>query len=60
MVTIPWKGIKVDPANPGELKGMFIRQFMQAKKKGEAPWRAAILFSGKRRKAADFCKVELK
>ena len=59
LVTIPWKAVTADPANAKELKGMFIRQFMRAKKEGEAPWRAAILFSGKRRKAADFCKVEL-
>ncbi|MBO4649201.1 MAG: DUF4838 domain-containing protein [Lentisphaeria bacterium] len=59
LVTIPWKAVTADPAKAKELKGMFIRQFMRAKKEGEAPWRAAVLFSGRRKKLSDFCKVEL-
>ena len=60
LITIPWTELNCTPGTVKSLPAQFIRQYMKPKKPGMAPWRAAIMFSGKRRIQKTFTKIEFK
>ena len=60
LFTIPWKDLKLTPQTATGMRGQFIRQYNQAKKEGEVPWTAAVLFTGRRRQNKFYHPVEFK
>ncbi|MBQ9337064.1 MAG: DUF4838 domain-containing protein [Lentisphaeria bacterium] len=59
LFTIPWEGLNIDPTKQKELKGLFVRHFVPAKKEGGASVKVAVLFSGARHREETFCTVKL-
>ena len=60
LITIPWEDLRIDPAKQKELKGLFVRHFVPAKKEGAISVKVAILNSGARHKIETFTIVKLK
>lgn len=60
LFVIPWKDLKLTPETARNMRGQFLRQFIQLKEEGKVPWTAAVLFTGRRRQAKFYHSVEFK